>query len=186
MVAPKDIDAENHKKRHRSAFSLMLLALGMFGFAFALVPLYDVFCQITGINGKTSNIAAADSHQIDFSREVTVEFVAYTPSDMRWEFEPQIQSIKVHPGETHTIAYRAQNNSQFNMIGHAVPSVSPGLAAKYLNKIECFCFNQQPLDAGQEAELPLIFYVDPKLPQDISTMTLAYTLFQSKEAPVIQ
>ncbi|WP_025738903.1 cytochrome c oxidase assembly protein [Salinivibrio socompensis] len=164
-------------KSTRSARRLFVLAVAMFGFAFALVPLYDVFCEVTGINGKTDNQAAASSVGIDTERVVTVEFVAYTSPGMRWTFEPQINRIQVHPGETHTIHYLATNNARYDTIGQAVPSVSPGLAAQYFNKIECFCFNRQPLPRGEDASLPLIFYVDPELPDDINHLTLAYTLF---------
>lgn len=171
-------------KKARSLWSLIFLSVLMFGFAFALVPLYDVFCDITGINGKTRNVAAEQSQKIDFSREVTVEFVAYLPASMQWDFEPEIKRIKVHPGQTHQIAYLAKNKAAFDMTGHAVPSVSPGPAAKYLNKIECFCFNQQPLKAGEAASLPLIFYVDLNLPKDINTLTLAYTLYSSPSVSI--
>ncbi|OOE74317.1 cytochrome c oxidase assembly protein [Salinivibrio siamensis] len=164
-------------KSTRSARRLLLLAVAMFGFAFALVPLYDVFCEVTGINGKTDNEAAASSAGIDQDRLVTIEFIAYINPGMRWTFEPQVNQMKVHPGETHTINYLATNNARYDTIGQAVPSVSPGLAAQYLNKIECFCFNRQPLPRGEDASLPLIFYVDPELPDDINHLTLAYTLF---------
>lgn len=182
----QDQQGAKNKSHQRSMFGLLGIALLMFGFAFALVPLYDIFCQITGLNGKTRDQAAIQSQNIDFSREVTVEFIAYTSAGMNWAFAPQVLRLKVHPGETHTIAYVAKNNTQQNMIGHAVPSVTPGIAAKYFNKVECFCFNQQPLNAGEDAQLPLIFYVDPKLPNDIQTLTLAYTLYPSKSDSVIQ
>ena len=172
------------RKSQRSVVVLLLGALAMFGFAFALVPLYDVFCDITGLNGKTSNQQAKASQQIDFSRLVTVEFVAYTDPDLSWEFRPQIERLTVHPGETYTIDYLAKNNSLWPQTGQAVPSVTPGLAAQYLNKIECFCFNRQPLDAGENANLPLVFYVDPAIPKDMSTLTLAYTLFKAKDKAV--
>ncbi|MDD1782014.1 cytochrome c oxidase assembly protein [Enterovibrio sp. ZSDZ35] len=177
---------QQSQRSSRSAAKLAGMAVLMFGFAFALVPLYDVFCDITGINGKTSDVAAEQSEQVDFSRTVTVEFVSYINPGLGWDFVPEIKRISVHPGETHTIAYRATNNTAVNSIGQAVPSVSPGLAAQYLNKIECFCFNRQPLDAGKDAELPLVFYVDPELPDDINTLTLAYTLFSVKPEPVTQ
>ncbi len=166
------------KPDNRKPLSWLIAAtVGMFGFAFALVPLYDVFCEITGINGKTDDVAAAQSSQVDTSRLVTVEFVSYINPGLGWEFEPEVKSLQVHPGQTRTINYRAVNLSGAGGTGQAVPSVTPGLAAQYLNKIECFCFNSQPLDAGQKAELPLIFYVDPEIPDDIERMTLAYTLF---------
>lgn len=179
-------EQEQTQKNGRSAVKLAAMAVLMFGFAYALVPLYEVFCEITGINGKTDNTVAEESQQIDFSRTVTVEFVAYINPGLGWDFVPEVQKVKVHPGETRTIAYHAKNNTAMRAVGQAVPSVSPGLAAQYLNKIECFCFNRQPLDAGKDAELPLVFYVDPALPEGISTLTLAYTLFSAKPEPVTQ
>nr|WP_086938400.1 cytochrome c oxidase assembly protein [Thaumasiovibrio occultus] len=162
---------------------LVAIALGMFGFAFALVPLYDVFCDITGINGKTDNTPSLSSAAFDNSREVTVQFVAYINPDLPWSFDPEIKQLTVYPGETHTINYTATNHSGSDAVGQAVPSVTPGLAAKHFNKIECFCFNRQPLEAGATAQLPLVFYVDPDLPEDITTLTLAYTLFEAPPSP---
>ncbi len=182
----RESNDQNNKNTSRSAAKLACMAVLMFGFAFALVPLYDVFCDITGINGKTDDVAAQESNQVDFSRTVTVEFVAYINPGLGWDFVPEMKRISVHPGETHTIAYRATNNTLTDSIGQAVPSVSPGLAAQYLNKIECFCFNRQPLAAGKDAELPLVFYVDPAIPDDINTLTLAYTLFSAKTESVTQ
>ena len=163
----------------RSLWMLWLFAIGMFGFAFALVPLYSVFCDWTGLNGKTSNVPQEASAAVDQQREVTVEFVSYLPPDMNWDFEPRVTKMVVHPGETHTISYFAKNRTAMDSIGQAVPSVSPGEGAEYLNKIECFCFQQQPLAAGEEANLSLVFYVDPELPKSINTLTLAYTLFEA-------
>lgn len=168
-------------KQQRSLWSLVAMAIGMFGFAFALVPLYDVFCDITGINGKTADTpSTAAASRVDTSREITVEFVSYITPGVRWTFEPAVKTLVVHPGQTHTVNYQAQNLGKTDSIGQAVPSVSPGPGAQYFNKIECFCFNHQPLGAGEQAELPLVFYVDPDLPEDIHTLTLAYTLYHAK------
>lgn len=175
------------KKKQRSLWSLVGMAIAMFGFAFALVPLYDVFCDITGINGKTSSTpTTAAANRIDTSRTVTVEFVAYINQGMKWTFTPQVTRMEVHPGETHKIAYAAQNLTAAASVGQAVPSVSPGLAAQYFNKIQCFCFNHQPLEAGGSAELPLVFYIDPNLPDDINTLTLAYTLYDAQPTDTAQ
>ncbi|PSV24252.1 cytochrome c oxidase assembly protein [Photobacterium kishitanii] len=161
----------------RSVIALVFAAVAMFGFAFALVPLYDVFCDLTGINGKTATTPTTASDKIDRSRTVTVEFVAYINPDVKWQFTPQVTQVDVHPGETKIIKYDAKNLHHQASIGQAVPSVTPGIAAQYFNKIECFCFNHQPLAAGQQAELPLVFYVDSDLPRDIKVLTLAYTLY---------
>ncbi|WP_064606301.1 cytochrome c oxidase assembly protein [Photobacterium sp. J15] len=172
--------------KRRSTWSLVAMAVAMFGFAFALVPLYDVFCDITGINGKTADGPTAESGRVDIQREVTVEFVAYISPGMEWTFEPEVRRLVVHPGETRTINYSARNLTSEATVGQAVPSVTPGTGARYFNKIECFCFNRQPLAAGASAQLPLVFYVDPELPDDIHTLTLAYTLFNAPPTETAQ
>jgi cytochrome c oxidase assembly protein subunit 11 len=157
---------------------LLLITALMFGFGFALVPLYDVFCDITGINGKTSTMAAtADKAVPDIKRQVTIEFLARPNADMPWLFQPQTRKLKVHPGEIQLVYYEAENPTTGTMTGQAVPSVSPGQAALYFNKMECFCFNQQVLTSGQKLLMPLQFYVDPALPEQFSTITLSYTLY---------
>lgn len=169
--------AQNDKNK-ATITKLVLIVVGMFGFGFALVPLYDVFCDITGLNGKTNTQATtylADG--VDKNRLVTVQFISRTAQGIPWEFEPMTNEIKVHPGEMKLVKFYAKNKSQKNMIGQAIPSVSPGLAANYFQKIECFCFNQQPLKGQEEVEMGLQFYVDPALPADISTLTLSYTLY---------
>ncbi|RUP82185.1 cytochrome c oxidase assembly protein [Alteromonas sp. KS69] len=163
---------------NKMVIKLVVIVFGMFGFGFALVPLYDVFCDVTGINGKTENTAAVyESIEIDESREVTVEFITRTNTGMPWEFRAQTSRMKVHPGELNTVSFYVRNPASNNMMAQAIPSVSPGMAALYLNKTECFCFNQQPLSAGAEAYMPMQFYVDPQLPEDISYFTVQYTLF---------
>ncbi|TWX58574.1 cytochrome c oxidase assembly protein [Colwellia hornerae] len=166
-------------KNNQVIKKLVLIVFGMFGFGFALVPLYDVFCDITGLNGKTSTTAAAvyNVEQIDTKRIVTVQFISRTAQGIPWQFEPMVREIKVHPGEMKLVKFYAKNESTRDIIGQAVPSVSPGLAAAYFQKIECFCFTQQPLKANEEVEMALQFYVDPELPEDISTLTLSYTLY---------
>jgi len=165
-------------KQHTSLVKkLVLTVFAMFGFGFALVPLYDIFCEVTGINGKTSSVAAASSTYVDDSRLVTVEFIARTQGQLPWRFEPVVKKMKVHPGQMHQVNFEVANLSASNMVVQAVPSVSPGVAATYFNKIECFCFNQQPLTQGQVASLGLQFYIDKELPEQYSTVTLSYTLF---------
>ncbi|MBA6231099.1 MULTISPECIES: cytochrome c oxidase assembly protein [unclassified Colwellia] len=166
-------------KNNQVIKKLVMIVFGMFAFGFALVPLYDVFCDITGLNGKTSTTAAAvyNVDQIDTKRIVTVQFISRTAQGIPWQFEPMVREIKVHPGEMKLVKFYAKNESTRDIIGQAVPSVSPGLAAAYFQKIECFCFTQQPLQANEEVEMALQFYVDPELPEDISTLTLSYTLY---------
>ncbi|OBT16966.1 cytochrome c oxidase assembly protein [Vibrio sp. UCD-FRSSP16_10] len=158
--------------------------LAMFGFGFALIPLYDILCEQLGINGKTSTVASETpiAMQVDESRTIKVEFVSHIPPGLPIDFEPQNKVIQVHPGEVIRTAYIATNQSQAALIAQAVPSVTPGLGATHFNKIECFCFNQQPLKAKQQAELPLIFYVEHDLPDSIHTLTLSYTLYDISDS----
>ncbi|MFH0258094.1 cytochrome c oxidase assembly protein [Vibrio rumoiensis] len=157
---------------------LLLGVVGMFGFGFALVPLYDIMCQQLGINGKTNTVAASTQGiQVDKSRVVRVQFMANVSPDMPWQFEPVQAQMDVHPGEVIKTSYRAVNNSNVAMIGQAVPSIAPGLAATHFNKVECFCFHHQPLAGKAEAELPVIFYVDNDLPTSVNRLTLSYTLY---------
>jgi len=157
---------------------LVLVVFAMFGFGFALVPLYDVFCDITGLNGKTNEVAATYAADgIDTSRTIKVQFITRNAKGIPWQFEPVINEISVHPGEMKFVNFYAKNESQRVITGQAVPSVSPGIAAGYFQKIECFCFEQQPLMAGEEVEMGLQFYVDLDLPSEITTLTLSYTLY---------
>lgn len=152
-------------------------ALLMFGFGFALVPLYDVFCEITGLNGKTDQEAAVVSTSVDQTRTVKVEFITHTQGQLPWQFKPEVKTMMAHPGQTYQVNFVVKNLSDNDMVVQAIPSVSPGLAATHFNKIECFCFNHQPLKQGEEAKLGLLFYLDQELPSQFSTVTLAYTLF---------
>lgn len=167
-------------RNNRSFVRVAVVAVAMFGFGYLLVPLYDVFCEITGLNGKTGRVdeaAVAARYEPDLSREVTVQFVANNNLGMPWEFTPAVTSMKVHPGKVYTTAFTARNPTSRDTVGQAVPSVAPGKASRYFNKTECFCFNQQPLAAGESKDMPLRFIVDPNLPKDVSILTLAYTVF---------
>ncbi|EGQ8160106.1 cytochrome c oxidase assembly protein [Vibrio parahaemolyticus] len=170
-------EKSSHKKL---TIKLVLATFAMFGFGFALVPLYDVMCDALGINGKTSDVAAIQptGMQPDLSRTIRVEFMAHVNPDMPWEFKPKVISMNVHPGEVVQTEYLAFNESGQRLVGQAVPSVSPGNGAAYFNKIECFCFTQQQLDGKQHAQMPLIFYIEPDLPDSIHTLTLSYTLYK--------
>ena len=154
----------------------------MFGFAlFVMPPLYDVFCDITGIGGKTAGRYEAQQNTVDKERVVKVQFVATNNGAMPWQFKPLVHEIEVHPGESHEVEFYARNTSRRDMVAQAVPSVTPASAAKFLNKTECFCFNQQGLKAGEDANLPLVFFVDAELPRTVNTITLSYTLFDVTE-----
>jgi len=161
---------------------LALAAMGMFAFGFALVPLYNVFCDLTGVNGKTGGaveVAAALSVPADKDRLVTVEFLATVKSGLPWEFRPVTTKMQVHPGMIYETHYIARNRSDRIVVGQAIPSVAPGSAAKHFNKIECFCFTNQTLAAGEEQQMPLRFVLDPALPADVSSVTLSYTFFET-------
>ena len=179
--------SENDYKQanQRVVKRLGIAAVLMFGFGFALVPLYDVFCDITGINGKTGRIELEEalSQQIDEDRLVTVEFLATVHSDLPWEFRPVVKKIKVHPGEVIEVNYYARNKTNEVVTGQAVPSLAPGLAAKYFSKTECFCFTRQALGPGEDKDMPLRFIVDPELPENVRTVSLSYTFYQAK--PVV-
>ncbi|MBR9728080.1 cytochrome c oxidase assembly protein [Shewanella intestini] len=166
-------------KSNRKLLTMLILgSVGMFGFGFALVPLYDVLCDALGINGKPQGTASTyEAVVVDKNRTVTIEFIAHVQSGMAWTFTPQVNRIEVHPGQLTHAKFLAHNLSTKDTVGQAIPSVSPGQGAAYFNKTECFCFNQQPLAASATAELPLIFYVDPDLPASINTLTLSYTLY---------
>lgn len=161
---------------------LLLLVTMMFGFGYALVPLYDVFCDITGLNGKTGGkVSFSETTIVDEKRLVKVTFLASLNESMPWEFKPQQTFVEVHPGKPTTISYIAKNISNQTLTGQAVPSVAPGLAAAYFQKTECFCFTQQELKPGEEKLMPVTFIVDSKLPQEMGELTLSYTFFTSKQ-----
>lgn len=160
---------------------LSLLAVAMFVFAvWVMPPLYTLLCEITGLR-KVGGAYQATEVKVDTSREVTVQFVATHNDAMSWDFEPTEYKIKVHPGERKVITYFAKNNTGAAMVAQAVPSITPYNAVNYFHKIECFCFNQQPLAAGESAELGLEFVVDLELPQQVRTITLSYSLFDITE-----
>lgn len=158
---------------------LIIICIAMFAFGYALVPLYDVFCEITGINGKTSNQPAVTRAAVDETRNIKVEFLANRDDAIPWSFAPEVAHISIHPGQIKVINFMVENPTDSAMVGRAVPSVSPGEAAKYFIKIECFCFTEQPLDAHERRAMPVQFYVDPKLPAHFTTITLSYRLYKN-------
>jgi cytochrome c oxidase assembly protein subunit 11 len=176
--------SERTAANRRIVRRLLIAAVAMFGFGFALVPLYDVFCDITGINGKTGRIEAeaALSQQVDSDRTVMVEFLSSVHGDLAWEFKPMVRRIRVHPGEVTEVHYLARNRTGEMVSGQAVPSLAPGVAAKYFNKTECFCFTRQTLGPNEEKLMPLRFVVDPELPEDVGTVSLSYTFFHAESA----
>lgn len=175
-----DMTAKTAANR-RLGLKLAVVALGMFGFGFALVPLYDVFCEITGLNGKTRQVDAQSvaAAPVDTGRTVMVEFMGHTANDLPWEFRPLVRRLEVHPGETVEVKYYVRNATARTITGQAVPSVTPGQSAAYFKKIECFCFTQQELAPGEAREMPVWFMVDADLPRDVHTITLSYAFFNT-------
>jgi cytochrome c oxidase assembly protein subunit 11 len=157
---------------------LSMLAVAMFAFAvFVMPPLYNLFCDILGIGGKTGSAYQAVDVEVDTSRSVEVQFVAMKNETMPWDFYPRETSVSVHPGEPRSVIFYAHNRTGKDMVGQAIPNLVPFNVADYFHKTECFCFNNQPLASGEEADLELVFIVDPDLPTSINTLTLSYTLF---------
>ena len=165
----------------QTAKKLALVAVAMFGFGYALVPLYNVFCDIAGINGKTGEISQADAkaEKVDLDRIVTVEFDTNVNTSLPWKFRAKDFDMKVHPGEIATAVFIAENESGRSITGRAIPSVAPSQASLFFNKTECFCFTQQVLAPHEKKEMIVRFVVDSDLPKDISTMTLSYTFFEA-------
>jgi cytochrome c oxidase assembly protein subunit 11 len=161
---------------------LVLLAVAMFGFGFALVPLYDVFCDLTGFGGKIDGPAAALAQRVDLEREVRIEFVASRDRSAPWNFEPHVASMIVHPGQIYETYFTAENLRPREMTAHAVPSIAPGTAAEYLRKIECFCFTEQHFEPQEARDMPVVFMIDTALPDYIDTVTLAYTFFAAADS----
>ena len=166
---------------------LVVVALGMFGFGYALVPLYLAICEATGINilalgekelpgSGNARLASPKNSQVDTSRTITVEFDANARGP--WQFKPMQNSIQVHPGEMATVMYEFQNVQDRTMSAQAIPSYAPNQAAMHFNKVECFCFNQYTLAPGEKKQWPVVFVVDKKLSKDVTTITLSYTFFE--------
>jgi len=171
-------------RNRRMAVVLLGVTALSFGFGFALVPLYDVFCELTGLNGKTAAVAgiAAKPTEGDAHRIVAVEFTSTVMPGLPWAIMPQTARLEVHPGELHHVSYRVRNLSDQPVVAQAIPSVSPGLAAASFEKLECFCFSQQALKPGESQELPLAFTVKPGIDKDVHTITLAYAFFKLDDA----
>lgn len=159
---------------------LLLVLVASAAFGFALVPLYDVLCKVTGLNGKTGGQVSAQAAQavrVDTSRLITVELDGRVMQGLSWEFGPMQSRMKLHPGEIVTAAFYVKNPTNQTLMGQAVPSVSPGWAAQYFDKLECFCFKKQKLEPGESKEMTLVFFVKPELPSNVTDIALTYSLF---------
>ena len=170
---------ERKRSNRRLAASLLLMAAGSFAFGYALVPLYDIFCEVTGIGSRDRLRQAATVAESgpDLSRTVVVEFVASTPGSGEWEFRPNVTSMQVHPGRLYETTFHARNLAAGEVTGQAVPSVSPARAARFFQKTECFCFTPQRFAGGEVKEMPVRFIVDRALPPGVDRLTLSYSFF---------
>jgi cytochrome c oxidase assembly protein subunit 11 len=164
------------QENSRLSRRLTIVAIAMFGFAFALVPFYNQICVALGIN-NLDQPAVVTNTQVDTSRWVTIELDA-NAHNLPWRFRPLVAYVKVHPGELATVEYEIVNVREAPVTGQAVPSYGPPRAGEYFQKVECFCFTQQTLAAGETRRMPVVFVVDPKLPKDVDTIALSYTFFE--------
>jgi cytochrome c oxidase assembly protein subunit 11 len=166
---------------------LTVVALAMFAFGYALVPIYKAICEMTGINilalgekelpgSGNARLSKADNSQIDTSRTITVEFDANARGP--WQFKPMQSSVQVHPGQLMSVMYEFQNVQDRSMSAQAIPSYAPSEASAHFNKMECFCFNQYTLAPGEKKQWPVVFVIDPKLSKSVNTITLSYTFFE--------
>lgn len=167
---------------------LGLIPFAMFGFAFAMVPLYDTFCDITGLNGRTSTVVYDERSigEVDHSRTIEIDFLSATTPGFPVKFYPVTKSMKVTPGKIYTVDYYAENRSDEVIIGQAVPSVAPGQAAVHLKKLECFCFKNQTFEPKVPVKMPVRFYVDSKLNINISNITLSYNFIRVKQTAALK
>lgn len=175
------VNEEKSALNKRLAWRLSWIVAAGLLFGFAIAPIYDVMCKTIGLNGRADSSATVldKSLKVDKNRWVTVIFTGNTMPGLSWSFHPTQNSMRVHPGEIKLATYIAKNNAKDSVIGIAVPSVTPELAALYFKKIECFCFKQQGLKPGESKEMPLRFYVSPNLPSDVNTVTLSYAFYNS-------
>lgn len=164
------------QENRRLSRRLTIVAVGMFGFAFALVPFYNQICAALGINSLAQPDVVSNT-QIDTSRTVTIELDA-NAHNLPWRFRPLVAEVKVHPGELTTVEYEIVNVREAAVTGQAVPSYGPQHAGAYFKKLECFCFTHQTLAAGETRRMPVTFVVDPRLPKDVHTIAVSYTFFE--------
>ena len=166
------VKSENRRLSRR----LGVVAIAMFGFAFALVPFYNQICAALGVNSLVERDTVVNT-QIDTSRTVTIELDS-NAHNLPWRFKPLVSELKVHPGEVATVEYEIVNVRAAPVTGQAVPSYGPQNAGEYFKKIECFCFTHQTLAPGETRRMPVVFVIDPKLPKDVNTIAVSYTFFE--------
>ncbi|MDD2924414.1 cytochrome c oxidase assembly protein [Rhodoferax sp.] len=182
MTAQSLVDRQ--RSNMRLAMRLSFVALFFTAFGFAMVPLYDVICTLTGLNGKTNAVAmVADKNtQVDTTRWVNVEFLSHTMPGVGLQFKAEQFSLRVHPGAINHINYTVTNTTDQVFVGQAIPSITPAVAATHFEKLECFCFRQQTFQPGESRTMPVVFVVNPKMDRDLGTVTLSYTFFEAVKA----
>ena len=156
---------------------LLVVAVMMFGFGFAMVPFYRALCDALGLNSVIKADVVMNT-QVDTGRFLTIEFDSNLRSDLPWTFTPVEKSVRIHPGALTQVTYEVRNRSDRTVTGQAIPSFGPQLAGRYFKKLDCFCFTQQTLAPGEVRLMPVVFVVEPGLPQDVNTVTLSYTFFK--------
>ena len=176
----------NYALNYRLMGKLLIVAAGMFAFGYLLAPIYKAICNWTGVNvlalgereaaGSMNARAAPKSTQIDYSRTVMVEFD--TNARGSWKFRPEVRNVQLHPGELTTVMFEIENQQPHTVKVQAIPSYAPGQAQAYFNKLECFCFTEHTLAPGERRRWPVVFYISPKAPRDLGTVTLSYTFFE--------
>ncbi|MCD6047198.1 MAG: ctaG [Gammaproteobacteria bacterium] len=175
------------KPKNKAQKTLMILfgvAIFWFVFGWWIMPaMYNVFCQITGLNGKIEGPSGYTDNTVDKTRTITVQFVANVNAGLPWDFYPERDSIRLHPGEIVRVVFYAKNNSNKTMTVQAIPSVTPGQAARYLRKTECFCFTTETFKPGEVEQMPVLFHIDTELPKDINELSLSYTMYDTSNSP---
>jgi cytochrome c oxidase assembly protein subunit 11 len=171
------VSASFEKENRRLSWRLALVALGMFGFGYALVPFYYQICAAWGVNELDKPDPVLANTQIDTSRTVTIELDS-NAHKIAWRFRPLVRHVSVHPGEVTTVEYEVVNTQGVSVTGQAVPSYGPQRAGEYFKKFECFCFTQQTLAPGETRRMPVTFVIDPRLPKDVNSIALSYTFFE--------
>jgi cytochrome c oxidase assembly protein subunit 11 len=180
---PSGLNKEQQRRANRSLTSrLLIMTLGSFAFGWALVPLYDVLCKVAGIgNAEAKAGRAVVREAIDPNRTITIEFVTNVASVGSFDFHPEVASMRIHPGKLYDAEFFAKNLTQAASVAQAVPSISPGGAAKYFHKTECFCFSPQKFAGGEGRDMPVRFIVDPQLPGNVDKLTLAYAIYDTTQ-----
>lgn len=173
------MDQETRGLNRQLLGKLLVIAVMMFGFGYALIPVYKQICEVLGINvltQKDGTVTLDQNTQVDMSRTITVEFDGNAQGP--WRFRPVVASVKVHPGQLQTVLYEVVNTQPRTVQAQAIPSYAPQSATPHFKKVECFCFKQQTLKANEARQMPVVFYIDPALPKDVKTITLSYTFFE--------